>query len=64
MPPAQRYLVIQNSKEVTYWKYLEEVDLGEMAFLAFVVRWQRNRHVFQVLGEQNYEEDGPKVAQK
>ena len=52
------------SKEVTHGEDLEEVDFGEMAFLAFLVRRQQYGHILQVLREQNYEENGSKVAEE
>lgn len=44
----------------TYREDLEEVDWGDMATLASLVRWQRHRDIFQVLREQNYDSYSPR----
>lgn len=44
----------------TYREDLEEVDRGDLATLAFLVRRQRHRDIFQVLREQNYESNSPR----
>lgn len=44
----------------SYREDLEEVDRGEVALLASLVRRQWHRDIFQVLREQNYERNSPR----